>query len=78
MSAVDSPARLVVFAILFAVIPFSWLNNAAGQQVGRRPYEMEWAGRTEDTRTPTEDFEQLDGWTVECRDAIANFGPSQE
>ncbi len=49
----------------------------AEETVGKRPYEMVWANRTEDTRPPLVDFENLDGWTVECRDAVAQFTPSR-
>ncbi len=41
--------------------------------VGRRPYEMEWAGRTKDSRAPLIDFENLTGWTVECSNTVASF-----
>ena len=50
----------------------------ADQPVGPRPYEMEWAGRDCDTRPPNVDFEQVDGWTVECHDAVADFERSRE
>ena len=45
----------------------------AEEPVGERPYEMVWAGRNEDTRPPLLDFEDLQGWTVECVDAEAAF-----
>ncbi|MBC7352407.1 MAG: hypothetical protein H5U08_08620 [Thermogutta sp.] len=50
----------------------------AEEIVGKRPYEMDWAGRTEDTRPPLIDFENLDGWTVETRNAVASFIRSRE
>ena len=50
----------------------------AAEEVGQRPYEMVWAGRTEDSRPPTVDFENLDGWTVEVEDAQAAFERSRE
>lgn len=45
----------------------------AEEAVGVRPYEMDWAGRTEDDHPAVIDFEDLDGWTVECSDAEASF-----
>lgn len=52
-------------------------THAADAQ-GSRPYEMEWAGRLEDTRPPLVDFENLDGWKIEVRDAVATFLLSRE
>ncbi|HOA52164.1 MAG TPA: hypothetical protein PKI05_07895, partial [Thermogutta sp.] len=46
--------------------------------VGKRPYEMDWANRFEDTRPPLIDFEDLEGWTLEARDAVADFRRSRE
>jgi len=52
---------------------------AEGEEtLGRRPYEMVWAGRTEDTRPPLLDFEDLKGWTIECRDAEATWSHCRE
>ncbi len=51
---------------------------STAQPVGRRPYEMEWANRTRDTRPPLVDFENLEGWTVECHDAEAQWSRSRE
>ena len=50
----------------------------AEEPVGRRPYEMVWANRTEDTRPAIVDFEDLQGWTVECRDAAARLTRSRQ
>ncbi|MCX7427175.1 MAG: hypothetical protein NTW96_16305, partial [Planctomycetia bacterium] len=50
----------------------------AAEQVGRRPYEMVWANRIEDTRPPLVDFENLDGWSVERKDSVASFARSRE
>lgn len=52
--------------------------HAADPPEGERPYEMVWAGRTEDTHPPTVDFEDLTGWTVDVRDAIATLIRSRE
>ena len=59
-----------LFAAPFAV--------ADDEKVGVRPYEMDWAGRTEEVRTPIVDFENLDGWTVKTTNAIATFERSRE
>ena len=57
-----------------------WLSatGAADEPVGARPYEMVWANRTEDTRPALADFEDLEGWTVECDDAVASFAGSRQ
>jgi len=39
---------------------------------------MEWVSRTNDTRPPQLDFENTNGWTVECRDSVADFEDSRE
>ena len=52
--------------------------SGADETVGKRPYEMEWAGRTKDTRPPLVDFEDLEGWTAEGRDAVAAWSRSRE
>jgi len=54
------------------------VSAPAEEPVGERPYEMVWAGRTEDTRAPLLDFEDLEGWTVECVDAKATFARSRQ
>ncbi len=46
--------------------------------VGERPYEMEWANRTEDAHPPLVDFEDLTGWRVETSDATAALKRSRE
>lgn len=48
------------------------------EKIGVRPYEMDWAGRTEETRPALVDFENLDGWTVETVGAVATFERSRE
>ncbi len=54
------------------------LARAQEEVVGQRPYEMEWAGRTEDVRPALVDFENLDGWTVETQEAEARFVRSRK
>ncbi|NOX54870.1 MAG: hypothetical protein GXP27_10620, partial [Planctomycetes bacterium] len=58
--------------------PTAVRSDEPGEKIGERPYEMVWAGRTEDTRAPLVDFENVEGWTVECRDAVASFTRSRE
>ena len=53
-------------------------NDATAEKVGVRPYEMDWAGRTEEVRPALVDFENLDGWTVETIGAVATFERSRE
>ena len=65
-------------ALLCFCSPTGARPDASREDVGRRPYEMVWAGRTEDTRAPLVDFENLEGWTVQCRDAVASFSRSRE
>ncbi|NOY79778.1 MAG: hypothetical protein GXP31_02110 [Kiritimatiellaeota bacterium] len=48
------------------------------ETVGKRPYEMIWAHRDKDDNPPLVDFENLDGWTVETRNAVARFERSRE
>lgn len=50
----------------------------AGEKVGQRPYELVWAGRTQDDHPPLVDFEDLRGWRVETVDAAAKFERTRE
>ena len=61
------PAILAMCALMLAEEP-----------VCKRPYEMVWANRTEDTRPALVDFENLEGWTVDGREAVAEFTRSRE
>ena len=47
-------------------------------KVGQRPYELDWANRVQDHCPPLVDFEDLTGWTVECRKAEATFERTRE
>ena len=51
---------------------------ADGEVVGKRPYELDWAGRTADAHPPLVDFEDLTGWTADTRDASARLELSRE
>ena len=52
--------------------------DAAEPPVGKRPYEMEWAGRTKAPHKPLIDFENLDGWTVGGNHSVASLETSRE
>ena len=67
-------ARLssALWALLFAAIAI------AQETIGERPYEMVWANRAADTHPPLIDFENLDGWKVETKDAVATLSLSRE
>ena len=51
---------------------------AQPEQVGERPYEMAWANRVQDDHPPLVDFEELSGWTVQCKEAQASFARTRE
>ncbi len=51
---------------------------ARAEIIGVRPYEMDWAGRTNDDHAPLVDFEQLDGWSATGKQALATFTLSRE
>ena len=59
-----------------AALCSAWAAFAA--PAGKRPYELDWANRTEDDRPPLVDFEDLSGWRVETENAAAEFVRSQE
>ena len=46
--------------------------------IGQRPYEMEWANRSEPAHPPLIDFEDLTGWRIESTHADARFVRSRE
>jgi hypothetical protein len=54
------------------------LATARAETVGVRPYEMDWAGRTNDDHAPLVDFENLDGWSVTGKQVAATFTLSRE
>ncbi len=71
-----------LLASLFLVLCASSVETRSDEtqslEIGQRPYEMVWANRVTDTRTPLIDFENLDGWTVSRNDAVSDFSRSQE
>ncbi len=72
---------------LFCGFPSLYGQDATS--IGTRPYEMDWAGRTQNPLTPLVDFEstndsngnptgQMDGWTVETSNAVGTFQTTRE
>ena len=66
--------KLFIAAVLLGFA----LPSLAGDTVGRRPYEMDWAGRTQDHCPPLVDFEDLAGWRAEGIQATATFECTRE
>lgn len=60
--------------LLLSPLDTAW----AAEIVGQRPYEMVWAGRTDDDHPPLIDFEDLTGWRVECKDGKATLERTRE
>ncbi|MBI5833276.1 MAG: hypothetical protein HZB16_13345, partial [Armatimonadetes bacterium] len=46
--------------------------------VGKRPYELDWAGRTADAQPALVDFEQPADWKVEAANSEATFVRTRE
>ncbi|MDO4570525.1 MAG: hypothetical protein Q4D38_09100 [Planctomycetia bacterium] len=72
---------LFFIATFFIVISFAMMlsfENRADSAEGKRPYELDWAGRVEDEVPPLVDFETTEGWRVETQGAIASFERSNE
>ncbi|MEN6400366.1 MAG: hypothetical protein ABFD94_00335, partial [Armatimonadia bacterium] len=65
--------RTIILALLIATTAY-----AADELVGKRPYEMDWANRTQDLYPPLIDFENLDGWTVAPKSMAATFSRTRE
>lgn len=49
------------------------LTVVAAENSGDRPYELNWANRTQDHCAPLVDFEDVAGWRVDCHGAQARF-----
>ena len=68
--------------IAFGIIVLSFSLFAplgiAGETIGERPYEMVWARRADPDHPPLVDFENLDGWKIETRDAVATITRTRE
>lgn len=69
---------LKITAILFSLTVLTELPLFAENSVGVRPYEMDWANRTQDDNSPLIDFEQFGKWTVDAVDSTASFVQSRE
>ena len=69
------PLLLPVALVLLGTPAFA---QELAENVGQRPYEMVWANRNEDDHPALMDFENLDGWIVECVDAEATLARSRE
>jgi hypothetical protein len=54
------------------------VDSSPAETIGKRPYELDWANRTQDHCPPLVDFEDLTGWRVESRDADATFERTRE
>ncbi|HEX29842.1 TPA: hypothetical protein ENG04_07145, partial [Candidatus Poribacteria bacterium] len=68
---------LPVYAAL-TVYHHNTLIRYGGEVVSKRPYELDWAGRYQDDHPPLVDFENLEGWHVKVKDAVAEFERSDE
>ncbi len=66
---------MLMLLIVIALCPSAAL---AQEQVGQRPYELDWAGRTQDHHPPLIDFEEPAGWMVETKGSEASFERSRE
>ena len=64
--------RKAIITLLLAVV------LVYGQTVGKRPYEMDWAGRTEDDHPALVDFERDEAWTVEAENGECVVERSRE
>lgn len=58
---------------LVVLLCLTSLPVCAEEAVGKRPYEMDWAGRTQPQHVPAVDFESLEGWSADAKDAVASF-----
>lgn len=66
---------LAAFGSLFAE---EATQKSVEEKIGVRPYEMDWAGRTEEVRPALIDFETFGAWTVETENSVAAFTQSRE
>ncbi|MCX6910164.1 MAG: hypothetical protein NTY01_19265 [Verrucomicrobia bacterium] len=67
-----------IVCFLSLLFPSIVSSAIAAEPIGERPYEMVWANRTADTHPALIDFENLDGWKVETKDAVATLTLSPE
>jgi len=67
--------------LLVMLLLYKPLQPVCGQEnryKGQRPYELDWAGRYEDDRVPTIDFEKTEAWTVDASEGSATINRSKE
>lgn len=69
---------LPTWVVLLGVAILGFNDGVRGEEVGKRPYEMEWVGRQVDDHPPLIDFEDLSGWRVETSNAVASFSQTRE
>ena len=62
-------------ALLLALSP---VLAAPPETVGKRPYELDWAGRTEEPHAPLAGFEDGAAWRIAAQDAEARFEVTRE
>ncbi len=67
-----------VWTGILTILGLLGTSLAAEPPIGKRPYEMDWAGRVEDPRPALVDFENLDGWTVAVKHSVARLAASRE
>ena len=66
----------IFMATVLATANLTWGEDK--EIIGQRPYEMEWANRTEPAHPPLIDLEDLTGWEVETTNVNAQFVRSRE
>lgn len=78
-------SAFVVFGMLAAFSTICGIEIAttataadAAKPVGVRPYELDWAGRTQDLYPPLVDFEKGSTWSTQAQNASVTYGPSRE
>lgn len=64
--------------IIIVMCLYMTMALQGGEAMGKRPYELDWAGRYQDDHPPLVDFEDLEGWHVEVEDAVAKLERTDE
>lgn len=67
--------------VLVGLLLCSTWQSAFGKDLaekGKRPYELDWAGRFSDDHVPLVDFESLNGWVVESDGGSAALSRSEQ
>jgi hypothetical protein len=75
-------SRILILCLLMGGLMFlgSWqpVSQQETPKKGKRPYELDWAGRFTDDHEPLVDFEDMEGWTVEASRGSAAVTRSEE